>query len=1022
MYPYTAAIVRTLKRKALILDDRTKGLSTGQPAQRPLRPCRSTYAPGARAATPREAPEEYRGTLPTPIHMKKSITRAGSKHLPPTLRRLLPHGRRGVVLYVLCAAAVAGVSGALLQSVSPAANERGKADPRDKGPVGWDVYRQLDRLPELHTGVQTLQFSSFDRAGGNNDGFGATYTCLRLSGEGCVLAERAGPGEVQSIWFTRDAATVSRKEYAGNLRIELDGVTVLNAPLKDIVTGQLGAPFIYPLVASAAQSSSGLYIKVPMPYRERMRISTQNNPYFYHVSYRVFADTEGVSTFDPSDQALDIVELLRRSGTADPKPARSDARTVTNAFSVAAGASATLADLSGPGMISQLRLRIPRSGGAKSRPLRTELLRTARLRITFDGQRTVDAPLGEFFGSGLGEVKVRSLFYAMDTADDGWYSTWWPMPYRQTALVELYNGSARSIESGDVEVTYTASSEWERRLRPEGDAAYFRATSARGATTPGRDWVFLDVQGQGKFVGVTHTMAGSDDGGGRSGLSGNPRSYLEGDERVYVDGSRTPRMHGTGAEDFYEGAYYFGSGSFTAPMNGAPAHLAFDNGCQFDCTGAYRLMIGDAVPFHSSLRFSIEHGPRNDVPAVYGSTAYWYGKDSYALRSSDTLDVGDEASEQAHGYTSPDLGEPMVLTSVFEGDFDDHQATAAGRATNAPVSFKLKVDTRNEGILLRRMSDQANGYQAARVYVNDADAGIWLQPLGNQIQRWSEDFFQLPVAHTAGRTVLNIRLEPLDGSPPWHAARYEALSYVPPFRDDKPPSQVTGLVAEGNRENTVTLTWNPAGDNVGVARYQVYGSQEPGFALGAGTLLGERSTNSFTHADGLRERWFYRVRAVDGAGNVGKLSGQASGTTGSVLKIEAEALLPAVEDTAPAVYQEDCCGVQRSGGAQILFQARSPGDYVTLAFEVPKAGTYNLSAFFLKARDFGIHTVAFDSIMVGQPFDGYSPEVILSGPVGFGRAELSTGRHTITFTVTGKNAPSSGFFVGVDLLELELAD
>src|SRR5262245_51953437 len=39
------------------------------------------------------------------------------------------------------------------------------------GPVGWDLYRHPERLPELSTGVKTRQFSSFDRTGGNDDGF-----------------------------------------------------------------------------------------------------------------------------------------------------------------------------------------------------------------------------------------------------------------------------------------------------------------------------------------------------------------------------------------------------------------------------------------------------------------------------------------------------------------------------------------------------------------------------------------------------------------------------------------------------------------------------------------------------------------------------------------------------------------------------------------------------------------------------------------------------------------------------------
>src|SRR5690606_41144203 len=86
----------------------------------------------------------------------------------------------------------------------------------------------------------------------------------------------------------------------GRITIELDGETVLDAPLQDVVDGELGAPFVYPLVANADQSSGGVYIKVPMPYRERMVITTEENPYFYHVGYREFADADGIATFDPS--------------------------------------------------------------------------------------------------------------------------------------------------------------------------------------------------------------------------------------------------------------------------------------------------------------------------------------------------------------------------------------------------------------------------------------------------------------------------------------------------------------------------------------------------------------------------------------------------------------------------------------------------------------------------------------------------------------------------------------------------
>src|SRR3954451_22196875 len=35
------------------------------------------------------------------------------------------------------------------------------------GPIGWDVYRQLDRLPEMDVGSSARQFSSYDRHGLN---------------------------------------------------------------------------------------------------------------------------------------------------------------------------------------------------------------------------------------------------------------------------------------------------------------------------------------------------------------------------------------------------------------------------------------------------------------------------------------------------------------------------------------------------------------------------------------------------------------------------------------------------------------------------------------------------------------------------------------------------------------------------------------------------------------------------------------------------------------------------------------
>jgi Protein of unknown function (DUF2961) len=502
----------------------------------------------------------------------------------------------------------------LLALLGSAARSEADAD-TGKGPVGWDVYRRLDLLPMLRTGERTRQFSSYDRSGQNDDGYFGTYSCLRQVPEGCVIAERDGPGQVESMWFTRDLGNVAA---TGRLRVQLDGRVVVDAPLSDVVQGALGPPFVFPLVANNGQSSGGAYVKVPMPFRDSMRITTELNPAFYHVTYRAFRNPRGVPRFDPSDPASDVLSRLGAAGTTDPKPRASRRTGVRRIARVPAGGRVVLAKVRGAGVVTALRLRL--LGLSSARPSAAAgVLRRARLRMRFDGRRAVDAPIGEFFGSGLGAADVRSLMFGMTSRPGGWLASWWPMPHASSARVVIANRSGVTIGPVEIAVTEARSPRWGRALA-RGEAGYFRATSrGPGETRRGHDWPFLHARGRGTFVGVTHTMRG-----------GKPEYHLEGDERAYVDGRQRPQLHGTGTEDFYEGGWYFTqfavSSPFSLPLTGFPKELGPASGCpRPSCKTAYRLMLGDAVPFRSSLRFGIEHGSGNEVDAVYSSTAYWYG-------------------------------------------------------------------------------------------------------------------------------------------------------------------------------------------------------------------------------------------------------------------------------------------------------------------------------------------------------------------------------------------------------------
>lgn len=667
----------------------------------------------------------------------------------------------------------------------------------DKGPVGWDVFRRLDLLPMIRCGVETKQFSSFNRDGDNGDG-SSNWACFRRDpADGCVIAEASGPGEIDSIWFTRDRGNVSNN---GRIRIDLDGTRVVDAPLKDVVDGKLGAPFVYPLVANADQSSGGNVIKIPMPFRSSMRVSTDDARY-YHVTWRSFADAAGVTTFDPTHPAHDVVALLAAAGTQDPKPIRADTSAAI-AFDIPAHGAVTMDAPRGPHMIAELGLRFPTAAAIRPIPQAWEeppivaqdvirdgtgndyygnyvpdqtwhaldgFLRDMTLRMSFDGIERVASPLAEFLGSGTGLSNVPTLMFSMSPGLGEWQRVWWPMPYRQEATLELRNGSDQAV-SVEVAMDVIEAPEVTDALAT-GRAAYFSTTSRSEVTTLGRDYLFLDAEhARGHVVGVTHTMYPGPTQDLNHFANGVIRTYLEGDERIYTDRSRTPQLYGTGNEDFYEGGWYYNRSQFTMPLHGNPLHEQSD-GCEAGCTGSYRLFIGDAIGFTDRIRMGIEVGGHNDEVRTYSSTTYWYGIGVSPYVPTDVLEIGDLADELGHSYTG--TGALSELTATFDGDDDDVNYTDRLRAVTQPESFMLSIDPANRGVYLRRLADQSVGGQAARVTVDGAAVGTWIQPLHNPHHRWREDAFEIPASLTTGKSTIEVTIEPMSA---WNAARYEAFS------------------------------------------------------------------------------------------------------------------------------------------------------------------------------------------------------------------------------------------------------
>ncbi len=132
--------------------------------------------------------------------------------------------------------------------------------------------------------------------------------------------------------------------------------------------------------------------------------------------------------------------------------------------------------------------------------------------------------------------------------------------------------------------------------------------------------------------------------------------------------------------------------------------------------------------------------------------------------------------------------------------------------------------------------------------------------------------------------------------------------------------------------------------------------------------------------------------------------------------LEAEDLLPALEsfdapgERAPGIAVARRQNVEdvASGNAQVTLSNEDAGTRLTLRFEVPAGGAYNVSARLPRTAASGIVQPLVD----GRPL-GDAVDLLL------GRLELAAGAHTFTLVVTGKAEASGGLGAGLDYLSLE---
>jgi Protein of unknown function (DUF2961). len=299
------------------------------------------------------------------------------------------------------------------------------------------------------------------------------------------------------------------------------------------------------------------------------------------------------------------------------------------------GDTRTIAEMNGPGIIKHIWITI-----ASNEP---QHLKKIILRMYWDDEITpsVEAPIGDFFGLGLGKYFLYESKF-LSVGSQRALNCSFEMPFRKSARITVTNEGEQAIDA------FYYNIDWEKHRSLPENIAYFHAQYRQATPTKGwtNDWkyngdahinnkenktgennyVILEAKGRGHYVGVTHSI-----------VQNQGDWWGEGDEMIFIDDEKKPKIHGTGAEDYYLGAWCYGGcgispfghskPTFAYSEYGNPQNGGDDRGAQWT---VYRYHSESPIVFNKSIKVTIEHGHANHRSDNYYTVAYWYQVEPHA--------------------------------------------------------------------------------------------------------------------------------------------------------------------------------------------------------------------------------------------------------------------------------------------------------------------------------------------------------------------------------------------------------
>jgi hypothetical protein len=572
-------------------------------------------------------------------------------------------------------------------------------------------------LARLRTSVAKVgMFSSYDRTGGNDDGFSGQHSFVRKEADDrLVLAEVEGPGAITRIWTPTPTNAPIEFYFDGEEKPRLV------VPFVDLFRGRTP-----PFVGALTYTGAGGYVTyAPLAFEKSIKVVARTSKVqFYQINY---------VRFEPGTP---VRSLARGERPAVPE-FRPVGRVNVTAQTLQPGATATLFLSSEPGRIVGLEVS-PLDGLAGPD-------RAIVLRITYDGAErpAVEVPAGDFFGASFGKPSVQSMLLGATNQNVG-YATF-PMPYDQSIRIDLVD---QRTSGAPISVNARILTTPEARQPSE---AYFHASWRReNPTTPGQPFTFVDLKGRGHLVGVTLQAQGTEPG---------QTLFFEGDDQTTIDGELV--AHGTGSEDFFNGGWYDLPGRWyqtrSFPLSGClEYHKALGR------TGAYRLFLADALVFRKSLLLTIEHGPeKNAVPTDYTGVSYYYLDQAAGVAPA----LPDAASRRVTPPTSfvivPGWQAPIHAFSLDDATLNRRVERIEGKAVRTlTLRDEGAPDIQGHYVAITAEAPEAGRYRIEVEGVMGPDEGILQlfvddQPVGNAV-----DFYAPERSVSKPRELATVELAP----------------------------------------------------------------------------------------------------------------------------------------------------------------------------------------------------------------------------------------------------------------------